>query len=129
MIEDLTVDDTFLSEQSVEKKRSAEDINCTCMSPPYLLTQCVLVAKPIIDLDEEELYHACMCGIGGDCDEMKFQNLSQSHKRWSYYWYYAVNVFHVGSGGSQELPSCFVDAIRKEHPDANGKCTGHKKTK
>jgi hypothetical protein len=127
MIDDLKVRDAFLAEQALVKKE--DDINCKCMSPPYSLTKCVLVAKPIMELDEEELYHACKCRLDEESDEMQFQNLSSSHKRWCYYWCCAVNVFHIGSGDSQELPSCFVEAIRKAYPDPNGKYTGYKKTK
>jgi hypothetical protein len=128
MIDDLKVRDAFLAEQALVKKRTAEDLNCKCMSPPYSLTKCVLVAKPIVELDEQELYHACKCRLGEESDGMQFQNLSSSHKRWCYYWYYAVNVFHIGSGCSQELPTCFVDAIRNEYPDVKGKYTGYKRT-
>lgn len=55
MIDELKVRDVFLAEQSLVKKRSADAMNCKCMSPPYSLTECVLVAKPIVELDEDEL--------------------------------------------------------------------------
>ena len=48
-----------------------------------------------------------------------FDALLPSHKRWCFYWWYAVNIFNVKSGRSK-LPNCFLDAVRKAYPNMDG---------
>ena len=81
------------------------------MEALFSLTECVLIAKQLITLDEDELYFACLCHIGQEVEGVELGQLSLTHNRWCYYWYYAANVFHFGTGDNQELPRCFVAAV------------------
>ena len=128
MIEDNKMRSHFLASAEAEssKKRSA-DCDCKCTQPPFSLSECVLIAKPLITIDEDDLYFAVLCRLGEEVDGMEWNHLSLSHRRWCYYWYYAVNVFNMGTGDNEELPPCFVEAVRQLYPATDGKYTGYKK--
>jgi hypothetical protein len=52
--------------------------------------------------------------------------LSPSHKRWCFYWYYAVSFFQMGGNEAQELPPCFIAQVQRLFPDLKGEYTGFK---
>jgi hypothetical protein len=97
---------------------------CDCTKDPHFMERCILNVLPVSSLDENELFHEVKERLKGKVKATSFDLLSQSHKRWCLYWYYAVNFFHFGRGPAQELPSCLVEAIRKRYTDPEGKYTG-----
>jgi hypothetical protein len=128
-LEDETVRNEYLSVLNKEEDSKKRSINCQCTSVDYCLSKCILESYPLTETDEDELFFACRCRLGDSVFVNKWDELSRSHKRWCYYWYYAVNVFHFGPGEAKELPACFVAAVRNEYPDENGSYTGFKKKK
>ena len=130
MIEDNKMRTLFHQNKKSEvKKRTSDLVTCQCLNSPFCLEKCVLIAKPLISIDEDDLYFAVLCRLGQEVEGNEWQNLSLTHKRWCYYWYYAVNVFHMGTGDNNELPACFVAEVRSLYPDPKGKYTGYKKRK
>ena len=110
-----------------KKKRLASN-PCCCRNSPFYFQSCILHSHPLQDCDMEEIFHSEVKGkLKGRVCSDTFDGLSSSHKRWCYYWYYAVNFFHLGGGDAEVLPKdCFVKAVRSIHPDPAGKYTGHK---
>jgi hypothetical protein len=107
------------------KRKSAVNENCNCVQLPYHFTNCILESIPLSGVDMEEVFHAeVKTRLKGRVHATKFSDLSSSHKRWCFYWYYAVNYFHLGGHDATELPSCFVTAVRNKHPDEEGHYKG-----
>jgi hypothetical protein len=107
-------------------KRAREHEPCGCQGGPHFFEDCMLVLHPLSDIDTDVLFRCIKEKLQGRVKAKKFVELSQSHKRWSFYWYYAVNFFHLRGEEAQELPSCFVAGVRKMFPEPKGNYTGFK---
>ena len=108
-----------------QKKRKIVPI-CKCQETPYVLDNCITNTVPIASIDSTELFLEVRAKLKGRVSAESFAGLSGSHKRWCYYWYYAVNFLHLGGGEATELPSCFVASVRQAFPDPNKNYTGFK---
>jgi hypothetical protein len=99
--------------------------NCTCRDH-YDLRKCVLLSYPIAGVCKHDLYSQVAERVGTDnLNGSEFDGFSPNHKRWSLYWFYAVNIFMTGSK-RRPLPPCFVSAVRDLYPDPAGVCyTGY----
>jgi hypothetical protein len=105
-----------------QKFQSSVNENCNCVQLPYHFSDCILDSVPLSGVNMEEVFHAGAKGrLKGRVHATKFTELSATHKRWCFYWYYAVNYFHFGGHDATELPSCFVQAVRNQHPDGEGR--------
>ena len=107
------------------KRKSAPSAHCACNEAPYCFSSCILDSVPLSDIDMEEVFHSeVKKRLKGNVSARSFSQLSGSHKRWCFYWYYAVNYFHLGGHDAEELPACLVAAVRLNYPDPVGKYTG-----
>jgi hypothetical protein len=107
------------------KRKSSVNENCNCVQLPYHFSDCILDSVPLSGVNMEEVFHAeVKSRLKGRVHATNFNELSASHKRWCFYWYYAVNYFHLGGQDAIELPSCFVKAVRNQHPDEDGHYKG-----
>lgn len=108
-------DQTRRSFLDKKKKRSLENTpprkpplngkeECTCDDHGHMV--CVLQTFPLKDVDVDDLFNQVE-------DRMKimaavsFESLTSTHQRWAFYWWYAINVFHI-RGMRKPLPSCFL---------------------
>ena len=86
------------------------------------MVQCILVDYLLKDMDIIELHEQVDQHLEGNILALTFDALESRHKRWSFYWCYAVNYFHI-RGEPQELLTCLVNAIREKYP--KGKTESH----
>ena len=108
----------------VKKRRVGVDANSPAQSPDkpacschkHGIMDCVLDVYPLHAMDEDVLYEQINHRLMGKVYCEWFYSLSPSHKRWAYYWWYSVNIFHVKSG-RKELPACFLYAVRQLYPN------------
>ena len=107
-------------ETQVSSERSSRMQRRTCH-----FSSCILDSVPLSDIDIEEVFHSeVKKRLKGNVSARQFSQLSGSHKRWCFYWCHAVNYFHLGGHDAEELPTCFVAAVRLNYPDPVGKYTG-----
>jgi hypothetical protein len=107
------------------KRKSSPCENCGCVRLPYHFSSCMVESIPLSQVNINEVFHSeVKKRLKGRVHATSFDGLSSSHKRWCYYWYYAVNFFHLGGQDANELPECFVSAVRKAYPDAAGHYKG-----
>lgn len=104
-----------------------EDPRCECITR-HDYHQCVVVGYPLSKCDTELLFEMARDRVGDDhlvapC----FQELPASKQRWCYYWWYAVNIFHLKSK-ARKLPSCFVNEVRNKYGEEDGRFTGFRST-
>ena len=93
-----------------------------------MCADCILDVHCPWDINVDNIFNEVHDKLKGRVASTSFQGLSEGHKCWCFYWYYAVNFFYMGGCESQELPHCFVAAVRKWFPDPKGKYTGYKPT-
>lgn len=95
-----------------------EDENppCECVSK-FGYAICINLGYPLTKVDTTELFLQVTDRIGEHgLLASTFDDLPAGKKRWCFYWWYAVNLFHL-SKGCQQLPKCFVSAVRKAYDD------------
>jgi hypothetical protein len=90
--------------------------SCKCVrSFGYAI--CINFCYPVSKVDTYELFAQVTDRIGEQSlDAATFDDLPMSKKRWCFYWWYAVNMFHL-SKGCEKLPDCFLAAVRKKYDD------------
>lgn len=98
---------------------------CNCTQKPYRLKYCVLRLYPLDSTDEDQLFEMASDRLGGATSADDWNGLFNNHKRWCYYWFYAVNIFHVTTG-TEQLPNCLVDAVRELYPQPGSAYVGYK---
>ena len=100
------------------------DVVCECSSK-YGYVGCVVCTYHFSKVDTEDLFEQVRDRIGDEnLVASSFDGLPANKKRWCFYWWYAVNIFHL-KGKAQELPKCFVKAVRGHFKDpVNVKPTG-----
>ena len=99
--------------------------SCGCQASPFYFERCMLDTHPLAEIDTDDVFIEVIERLNGRVTSVDFENLSECHKCWCFYWYYAVNFYHVGGRQATKLPNCFVEAVRALHPDPTGKYTGH----
>ena len=114
-------DDSTVS--SLETLNESSKKVCECCSE-FGFPCCILTEHPISKLHKEDLFNAVKRKFlnDGETGVDRWRDLSSSHKRWCIYWWYAVNVFEIGSCASPLL-ACLVDHVRQRYPNENGKKT------
>jgi hypothetical protein len=94
-----------------------DDNKCTCKEV-YDLRQCVLITYPVGQVCKLDIYDQVAERIGTDniCS-LEFDGFQPSHKRWSMYWYFAINILNARGKARWPLPPCFVKAVRDLYPE------------
>ena len=110
--------------QKKRKKVLAE--SCGCQDSPFFFETCIVHSQLVDGMDVDSIYDEVVGKLKGRVSASDFSGLSQSHKRWCFYWYYAVTYFHLKGVEATPLPECFIASVRNSFPDANGNYTGHK---
>ena len=88
-----------------------------CGCSDFGLMDCVLQSYPIEDLDEDDLFDQIEYRLGERVTATSFGSLKESHQRWAFYWWYAVNIFNVKGSRRKQLPECFVECVRVAFPN------------
>ena len=103
------------------KNRQSDDceIICGCQEH-YELRTCVLEGYPLSRVCHKDIFDQVEERLGDSVTAESFEEFSPRHKRWSIYWYYAVNVFGYMGSKRNELPSCFVAKVRESYPNPVG---------
>lgn len=107
---------------------SSDDEGCDCVTK-HGLSKCDLEVHPVSYVCRKDLCEQVHDRLGGRISGATFDEFIPSHKRWSIYWYYAINVFGLAGVGQRRklLPECFVECVRRMYPNPRGVCyTGHK---
>jgi hypothetical protein len=103
---------------------NSDDDLCKCQEV-FGFRDCVLEAFPVWNLTKSELFDQVKDRLGDSVTVDDWSDLSPSRKRWTLYWYYAVNIFCHKK--RTKLPMCFVQHVRNMHPDPIGVAfTGYK---
>ena len=93
-----------------------DEVLCDCMKN-HGYVGCVVCTYPFWKVDKDDLFEQVRARIGDDSlVAPTFDELPAKKKRWCFYWWYAVNIFHY-KGKAQELPKCFVKALRGHFKD------------
>jgi len=111
-------DDSTVS--SLETPNQSSKKECECCTE-FGFPSCILTEHPTSKLQKDDLFNAVKRKFlkDGETGVDSWRKLSSSHKRWCIYWWYAVNVFEIGSCASP-LPACLVDHVRQRYPNENG---------
>ena len=120
-------DDKLAEYQPVAKKAKiifTEGASCDCARYGY--ENCVAKILPLEEVDTIDLFRQVKRRLYGRVTAGCWEDLAPGHKRWAFYWSYAVNVFHFRTAEAEPLPSCFEAAVRKAFPSPDGKYTGFK---
>lgn len=104
-----------------------EDLRCECVTQ-FDYHQCVVTGYPLSKCETESLFEMARDHVGDDnlvagC----FEELPASKQRWCFYWWYAVNIFHLKSK-ARKLPSCFINEVRNRFGEEDGNFTGFRST-
>jgi hypothetical protein len=79
-------------------------IVCVCMAVPVLSVVLPQVASECVFVDRE------------------FASMTNKHKRFLLYYWYATNVFQFrGKGNRINLPKCLIQDVRKLYPELDGR--------
>lgn len=118
---------TAMKKRAREEKRvpgSAKPKECDCQTR-FCLDRCVKVSYSLDNFDTADLYDSVKVRLGGKVDADTWDGLHPQKKRWCFYWWYAVNIYHCST--AQELPVCLVDYVRETYPNPDGESfVGHK---
>ena len=109
-----------------KKRPSSSQVVCECANEPFCFQTCITEQEPISGIDLRVLFDQVYSKLKGRLKVVYFAELSASQKRWCFYWYYAVNYFHIGGCELQKLPNCFVSCVRASFPDPEGQYTGYR---
>lgn len=124
------IPDRAVYQSSYLKRKAPEwgEMDCACKLAPHCFEECITVLHPLCDVDMDSLYDQVVEKLKGRISAETFGELHDSHQRWCFYWYYSINFFHFGGEDSQELPDCFVKAVRMRFPSLKGNYTGYRTT-
>ena len=103
-----------------ESNRNWRDAICTsdkrlCAKLGYGFDECVAKAYPIDDSFLEETATDCWFV------SKEIRNMKPNEKRNVLYWWFMVNVYHIGGKGKRRCPpKCLIKAIREKYPNPDG---------
>lgn len=107
----------------LESENFDPDPRCDCITE-FDYHQCVVTLYPLVKCDTEQLFSMARERVGDhNLVAASFEEMPASKQRWCYYWWYAVNIFHLKSKACK-LPSCFVNEVRNKFGEEDGKFTG-----
>ena len=95
---------------------------CEC-TIKYHYASCVRFTFPLDKVGEQLLFRV---GEHQLCAST-FSELPAGKKRWCYYWWCALNIYHLKSK-SVQLPDCFIALVRQAFPDKRKRYTGYRST-
>ena len=76
---------------------------------------CVTKAFPVADIDLEEIARDCWFVT------KEVSKMANNEKRNVLYWWFMVNVYHVGGANKRKCPPlCLIKAIREAYPNPKG---------
>ena len=119
-------DDKLDDYKHIAKKAKFVFTEYTCDCSRFGYEKCVAEMLPLKDIDTIDLFRQINRRLYGRVTASSWEDLTNRQKRWSLYWSYAVNVFHMRTKEVQRLPRCFEEAVHKAFPDPHGKYTGFK---
>ena len=97
------------------------EVDCTPENRYYSLygvnmATCICNCDPVDGVNLHELRQYCWFAT------KEVDKMANTHKRNMLYWWYMTNTYNIcGKGNRLEPPACLKAAIRKAHPEANGK--------
>jgi len=101
-----------------DSSEEEDDVRCDCVFKfEWKLRDCIVETMPPEKIDSVELFWTVKNRYTHIEMADNFADLEPKHKRWCFYWYYAVNIFQVKSD-AVPLPSCLIQAIRKLFPNS-----------
>ena len=97
------------------KKATCTSNKRLCHKYGYGFDLCVTEAYTISEFDLEEIAGECWFVTKGVND------MAPKEKRNILYWWFMVNVYHIGGQGKRKRPpKCLIKAIREEYPNPEG---------
>ena len=97
------------------------EVDCTpenryCSLYGVNMATCICNFDPVEDVNLQELRQYCWFAT------KEVDKMANTHKRNMLYWWYMTNTYNIcGKGNRLDPPACLKAAIRKAHPEANGK--------
>jgi len=96
-----------------------ENEDCDCVKKFGYVT-CMKDTYPVERLSVTDLYEQVYKRLHGHVSASSFDGMEPNHKRWCFYWWYAINMFHV-RGRAEPLPTCFCNYVKGKYPNKEGK--------
>lgn len=110
-------DSGYDNDDDDESKSNWRNACCTsskrlCKKHGYQFDDCAAKAYPINDVFLEEIAPECWFVT------KEVHNMKPSEKRNVFYWWFMVNVYHIGGKGKRRRPpKCLIKAIRERYPN------------